>query len=386
MRIIYGTNTWSHHQLPVATELSKLLGPDEFRLAIFEEMSPERRQMGWGDHEDLHWAIGPPRDALETKQLFQACLDADVMVFGDCPWEVIKARIATGKLTLLASERILKKPSHQLRMINPRYARGIRRYCSLVNNPHVHALTVGYYASDDLRKIGAFADRVWKWGYFIEVNASLPDPSPERPIKVIWAGRMLDWKRVDLLLKALAKLKNTGCIEECRIVGDGPERKNLLNLARRLRLDTSLVRFEPFVPFYEVRTLLHDADVYVLTSNRHEGWGAIAGEAMSEGCVLVANEAAGSARDLVRDGNTGLLFRDGDVGQLSWLLKDLASDYPLRMQMRQRAWERMQNLWHPRIAAERLVALSNGLLKNDPPIFGDGPCSRSENTRMPTRC
>lgn len=376
MKLVYGTNFWSHHQAPVATELAKLLGPEQFKMAIFEEVSHERSKMGWPEQGDLPWVMGPPRDAEEGKQLFQTCLDADVTVFGACPRELMKARIATGKLTLIASERILKKSFHNMRMFNPRYAIGIRQYRALVNQSHVHALAIGHYAPDDLRTIGAFADRIWKWGYFTEPTANLPEPPSERPLKLLWIGRMLNWKRVDILLKALAKLKDTGCIGECTIVGNGPERQHLLNLVRRLCLKPDLVRFLPFVPFHEVRRLMREVDVYVLTSNRHEGWGAVAGEAMVEGCVLVANEAAGAAKDLVQDGETGLLFCDGDVEQLAGQLKRLASDYQFRMQMRHQAWHQMQNIWHPRIAAERLVALCSGLLNSKPPAFEEGPCSR----------
>jgi glycosyltransferase involved in cell wall biosynthesis len=378
MKLIYGTNIWSHHQIPIATELAKLLGPEQFKMALFEEVHDERRKMGWAEREELPWVIGPPRDSTEMQTLLKECIDADVMVVGACPREVMEARIATGKLTLVAAERILKKPFHHLRMLNPRYATGIRKYRTLVNHPHVYALAIGHYAPDDLRTIGAFADRILEWGYFIDTPANLPAPLPERFCKLLWVGRVLDWKRVDLLLKALYKLRDTGCIGECLIVGEGPERQCLLDLARRLHLSPDFVQFLPSVPFSEVRRLMREADVYVLTSNRHEGWGAVAGEAMVEGCVLVANEAAGAAQVLVRDGETGLLFRDGDVEQLAGQLKKLASDYSLRMRLRKHAWDQMQNIWHPRVAAERLVALCKGLLgHSELPSFTSGPCSKA---------
>jgi len=377
MKLIYSTNICSHHQLPVATELAKLLGPEQYKMAIFEDVHDERRAMGWAENHKFPWMIGPPRTPTDMQRLMQECLDADVMVIGAGPQKVMEARIATGKQSLVASERLLKKPFHRLRMLNPRYATGIRRYRSLVNYPHVHALAIGHYAPDDLFMIDSFADRIWKWGYFIDTPVHLPAPPSNRPLKILWAGRMLKWKRVDLLLKAISKLLDSGYISECLIVGDGPERKRLLNLARKLDLIPGLVRFSPSVSFTEVRRLMRKADVCVLTSNRHEGWGAVAGEAMVEGCVLVANENAGASQDLVQNGLTGLLFRDGDVAQLAEQLKQLATDYLLRKQLRQRAWKQMQNLWHPRVGAERLVALCNGLLSNrELPTFKTGPCSR----------
>lgn len=78
----------------------------------------------------------------------------------------------------------------------------------------------------------------------------------------------------------------------------------------------------------------------------------------------------------MQDGETGLLFRDGCVEHLVGQLKRLASDYSLRMQMRQKAWEMMQNIWHPRVAAERLVKLCEGLHAGQPPCFEEGPVAR----------
>ncbi|MCI5144564.1 MAG: glycosyltransferase [Candidatus Electrothrix sp. AR3] len=378
MNFIYSTNIWSHHQSLVAMEFEKLLGFDHFKMMLFKEVPAERRKQGWNVLESLPpWVIGPPRTPAEMQTLVQECRTADVMILGAAPQKIMEARIATGKLTFVALERMLKKPLHRLRMLNPRYAIGMRRYQRLVTHEHVHALAIGHYASDDLRKIGAFADRIWRWGYFIETPSSLEKPAPKRPLKILWAGRMLDGKRVDLLLKAVGTLVNSGCIGECLIVGDGPERKRLLTLAHKLHLDTDCVRFLPSVSHTEVRGLMRESDVYVLPSNRHEGWGAVAGEAMAEGCVLVANEQAGAARELVQDGVTGLLFRDDDVAQLAGHLQRLAADYPLRMRLREQAWKQMQDVWHPRVAAERLISFSNGLLgRCEIPVFNNGPCAK----------
>ncbi len=378
MNFTYSTNIWSHYQGVVAFELSKLLKAKQFKMMLFEDVPAERRKLGWSVPEALpSWVIGPPRTPTEMQTLVQECRTAEVMLLGAAPREIMEARIATGKLTFVASERMLKKPFHRLRMLNPRYAMGMKRFRRLVTHEHVHALTIGHYAPVDLRQINAFADRIWNWGYFIDVPSQLEEPAPKRPLKILWAGRMLDWKRVDLLLKAVAKVVKSGCIGECLIVGNGPEQKQLSALAHKLNLDSDCVRFLPSVSPAEVRRLVRESDVYVLPSNRHEGWGAVVGEAMSGGCVVVANEQAGASQELVQNGVTGLLFRDGDVEQLAGHLQRLADDYTLRVRLREQAWKQMQEVWHPRIAAERLVALSNGLLgKEEVPVFDNGPCAK----------
>ena len=299
------------------------------------------------------------------------------MVLGACPMEVLQARTSANKLTLVASERMLKKGFHRLRMFNPRYARGIMQYRAMVNHPHVHALAIGHYAADDLRTISAFGDRIWKWGYFVDVCPEPPGSVSDRPLKILWVGRMINWKKVDVLLRATARIQKSPRFGECVIVGDGAERNHLLGLALRLNLQPERVRFQSTVPFKQVRQMMRDSDVYVLSSNRQEGWGAVAGEAMSEGCVLVANEEAGAARDLVADGEMGFLYQDGNVEQLAALLERLANNYSLRMKIRQQAWEKMHTLWHPRVAAKRLIALCEGLLGvKNMPNFAEGSCCK----------
>ncbi|MGD9731523.1 MAG: glycosyltransferase family 4 protein [Desulfamplus sp.] len=378
--MVYGTNIWTHHQVPIAKAIAEIMGPENFRMALFEVVHEERRKLGWEDNSISTWVIGPPRSEEEKNRIIQQCIDADVMVVGACPMEVLKARTIAGKLSLVASERLLKKRFHHIRMFNPRYANGIIKYRKLANNSCNHALSIGHYAPNDLRILGLFGDRIWKWGYFVDINSQPPMPIQDQPLKLLWVGRMLDWKRVSDLLWTISRIQHLPNFGECVIVGDGPEKSRLMHLAKRLRLNSDRVRFHQPVHFEEVRKMMRNSDIYVFTSNRKEGWGAVAGEAMSEGCILVANEQAGSSQELIIDGETGFLFKDGNINQLTELLKRLSNDYPLRMHVRQRAWERMHKLWHPRVAAEHLIALCNGLLGiKDMPNFTDGPCCKDKN-------
>jgi len=290
----------------------------------------------------------------------------------------LKARAASGKLTLVMSERLWKRPFQRWRLLNPRFATGVRRHCAIMNHPNVHFLAIGEYAAEDERRIGAFGDRIWRWAYFTEVADLPPGERVHNGVRLLWVGRMLDWKRVDLLLRALQPLTMSPEFAGADLVGNGPERARLLALARRLRLPPT-VRFHEPVASEVVRQMMRKADIYVLPSNRNEGWGAVVNEAMSEGCVVVANEEAGAAPVLVRHGETGFLFRDNNVLALVAVLQQVIADSDLRARVRKAAWEALTAEWTPRIGAERLLALCAGLLgMASMPVYTSGPCSREQ--------
>ena len=375
--VVYCTNIWSHHQAPICLELARLLGEHSFKMCLFEPVHEERKKLGWasaGHNED--WILGPPSSQRDAEDIAQMVCSADVAVLGACPQEVRFARAATGKLTLMMSERLWKKPFYWWRMLNPRFARGVQGLTSTVNRDNVHYLAMGAYAAEDVRRIGAYGNRIWNWAYFADVPPSAPAPRIAGPVRILWAGRMLNLKRVDVLLRAVARIRHQPEFGRLDIVGDGPERQRLLNLSHSLRLDERAV-FHDSVSSDRIRQLMRTADIYVLPSDRREGWGVVANEAMSEGAVLVANEDAGSAKVLIEHGRTGFLFRNGDVAGLAGLLGRLVIDAPLRASVRQAAWLEMQRVWHPRVGAERLLRLMNGLLGVAPmPVFDGGPCSR----------
>src|SRR5690606_9257701 len=136
-------------------------------------------------------------------------------------------------------------------------------------------------------------------------NAS--DEANSKTVSILWVGRMLKWKRVDLLIRALARLKNEGKDFKLTLVGDGPERERLQKLADKL-LGHEYYTIQNFIPSSEVPALMAQHDIYVLPSNAYEGWGAVVNEAMSVGCALVASDKTGAGASLIEHGVNGMLF------------------------------------------------------------------------------
>jgi glycosyltransferase involved in cell wall biosynthesis len=124
--------------------------------------------------------------------------------------------------------------------------------------------------------------------------------------EVVAVGRLIDEKRLDLLLDALAVLRGRGRATRATIVGDGPERAALDARARGLGL-AEAVSFTGRVAEADVARHLRAARVLVLPSIR-EGYGMAVAEAQAAGVVpIVARGPFSAAPDLVSDGVDGLV-------------------------------------------------------------------------------
>jgi glycosyltransferase involved in cell wall biosynthesis len=140
--------------------------------------------------------------------------------------------------------------------------------------------------------------------------------------RIIHVGRLVKWKKVDLILDAMHLLKKEFPQLELVIIGNGPEQKNLQKKALDLEL-TSQVIFRGGV--YDNETLgreLMSSLVYVLA-----GMGGLSiNEAMAFGKPIVCSIADGTEKHLLRNNINGLYFRDNDArdlaDKLSILLKN----------------------------------------------------------------
>lgn len=123
-----------------------------------------------------------------------------------------------------------------------------------------------------------------------------------KPVRIVMVARLAPPKRADLLLEALAVLRDqTGSEVRATILGDGPERQALMALANKLSL--SGVDFEGDVDDVPQRLARHG--VFVLMSD-HEGQPISVIEAMRSGLSIVASDLPG-IRELLGDNERGLL-------------------------------------------------------------------------------
>ncbi|HIH75295.1 MAG TPA: glycosyltransferase family 4 protein [Methanosarcina sp.] len=123
---------------------------------------------------------------------------------------------------------------------------------------------------------------------------------------IIFAGRLIKEKNVNVLIKAVSLLKREIPEICCPIVGDGPERKALENLTLELGVQEN-VKFEGFQEYRELIAKIKASKVLVLPSSR-EGFGMVVIEAFACGVpVVTVREKYNAAQGLVVDGIDGFI-------------------------------------------------------------------------------
>jgi len=152
-------------------------------------------------------------------------------------------------------------------------------------------------------------------------------------IKVIYLGRLVNWKAVDLLIEAFAKVVTQVENASLEILGDGNERSNLERQARDLGI-ADKVEFAGYVNAVEGARRMRDADIFVLPSLRECG-GAVMLEAMAVGLPVVAADWAGPAVHVSDDVGirVGVESHQAYVDGLTNAIVKLAKSPELRQKM-----------------------------------------------------
>jgi D-inositol-3-phosphate glycosyltransferase len=157
----------------------------------------------------------------------------------------------------------------------------------------------------------------------------------DRPV-LLWVGRMAPIKGLDTLLDTVARLREGGQDMRLLVVGgdaDEPTSGHETSLRHRIaRLGlVDSVRFVGPQPQSVLPLYYAAADLTVLPSY-YESFGMVALEAMACGSPVIASRVGGLITT-IRDGVTGFLVRDGDVGALAERIESLVADPELRWRL-----------------------------------------------------
>ena len=235
----------------------------------------------------------------------------------------------------------------------------LRLYARLVRRIAVVVVAISEDIASELRVAG-LGDRV----VVVHDGIEVPDGPPrarlpaDRRWDVVCVSRINAWKGLDVLVDAVALLRDRGIELRVAIAGEvfpGGERfrDDLVDHIARRGL-TDAVELLGFVD--DVDRVLAASGSFVLPSRRPEPFGLALVEAMASGLPCVAT-AAGGPRDIIEDGVTGLLVPPGDAAALAAALQQLRADPDLAARLGAAAGQVVRSRFTAPISAAAVAAV-----------------------------
>ncbi len=373
MKLTFFCNYLNHHQVWVADELHKLLG-DDFKFVTTMPFNPDELK-GGADYTSRPYCVNSITD-FDTA--INYALDSEVCVFGAGSqiFAVERAKRNPSGLSFEVSERWLKRGF--INIISPNFLRWYKNYFLFFRKANFHKLCSSGFVKRDDEILRCYKGKHYKWGYFTNVNnESISELNVgSGKIRIMWCGRFLKLKHPELAVYMAKTLKSEGFDFELDFYGGGDYESMIKTLSKGLELD-DVITFHGAVPNDEALEAMKHHDIFIFSSNKKEGWGAVANEALSNGCVLVASKDIGSSPYLIENGYNGFCFKTKDsislTDRVRWLMNHPAD----LLKMKRNAFNTMKNIWNPENAAHSLLALINDLKKGSESSLKEGPCSKA---------
>lgn len=345
--------------------MHKILGSN-YHFISTVPMDAERTNMGWKVVKEYSFEV----KAYESKRLCQKAhelaFESDIVIIGSAPDEYIIPRLKKNKITFKYSERPYKdgiKITNFIRVLG-----GTWLHHGRFQSKPLYMLCASSYTASDFYKMGCYKNKCYRWGYFPEAKEydiqKLIESKSNIEINILWVGRLIPLKHPEKALRLASKLKRQGYSFHLNVVGDGEMRSFLEQYQYELDV-ADKITFNGSVPAEEVRAYMERASIFLFTSDKKEGWGAVLNESMNSGCAVVANDEIGSVGFLLQDEQNGLMYHNGDEEMLFLQTKRLMDSMQLRERLGHNAYHTVHDTWSAENAAANFVALAKHLLSGN---------------------
>ena len=176
-------------------------------------------------------------------------------------------------------------------------------------------------------------------------------PPPSACFTIGYVGRLVEEKGIDTLLWALTNLNDN---VRLHLVGDGSARFRLETLARELGV-YERVAFRPPVSHEDLASVYHEFDALALPSKTTPQWqeqfGRVLIEAMACGVPVIGSDS-GAIPEVI--GGAGLIFPEGQAGQLTERILQIANDTDLQRRLSYQGRIRVEQNYTPQKIAEQM--------------------------------
>lgn len=294
----------------------------------------------------------------------------DIIIIGNCKNKRILSSLPTDKVVFHCSEHYWKKINTPLSLLK-RICRMIelrKRYKRL---KQLNILATSSRLKRELDKNSVKYANCFKFAYFPPTNKIANNETERKNKKMVFIGRAIYWKRPEYSFFALKEFNKIDFGWTLDVFSEGKYLNNMKFKAK----NNPYVNFYPFVSHDEVLKKFQESEVFIFSSNREEGWGAVLNEALSCGTIVFASSDAGATNYLIKDGFNGFTFKTKKELKRKIALYLKMSEQK-KQQIRLSAFLTIANEWNEKIASERLLLLFRSLLSNNRiPCYKEGPLS-----------
>jgi glycogen(starch) synthase len=186
----------------------------------------------------------------------------------------------------------------------------------------------------------------------------IASPATQRRDELVFLGRIVSEKGLDLLLDSLGRIRLRGRRPRLTVVGSGPELTAMQSLAARLGIDDQVSFIGP-KRGAELAEILSHHQILVVPSRYDEPFGVVALEGIAGGCVVVGSSGGGLPEAI---GPCGVTFTNGDAEALARVLEKLLMQPNERERLSAQAPQHLAQ-FHPVRIADRYLDLFRSKLQ-----------------------
>ena len=377
LKVVMFCNYLNHHQVALADELYAALDAG-FAFVVTCPIDADQLKGGI-DYRNRSYCIDATQNASNYQKAFRLARESEVCIFGACSQSFAKerARHFPEGLSFQVGERWLKRGWKNI--FSPVLLRWWWNYMRYYRKANFYKLCSSAFTASDDNRLFAYSGRSFKWGYFVTVPQYdfevMYVQKPEVPA-LCFCSRFIGWKHPELPVMLAQRLKSRGYRFSLDLYGGGNRWPEVKRLVEALQV-MDVVTLHGEVSNAEIKEAIGRHHILLLTSDKREGWGVIANEAMIYGAALVTSDQVGSAPYLVKNGETGMCFESGNLDSLFAKVSELL-DAPERMKkVTQNGYSEMLRLWSPKNAVHSLLQLIGDLSNGHKSSIVEGPCSEA---------
>jgi len=378
MKVIFISNFLTHHQVPFCLEMVKKYGED-FKFISTIKIFEERLKLGYKDLDyDYDFVVRAYESEQEYNRVLKLALDSDIVIMGSTSDIYLQERLKQDKLIFRYRERIFQNGLETV--LNKEKIQTIfDRHLKYRNNKNLYMLCASGYGANDFYRLGVYKDRIYKWGYFpifkkYDVEKLVEEKEKSEEISILWTSRFIEWKHPEYMVKLAKKLKVENYKFKIKMLGNGVELENIKRAVKDENLENYIDVIGP-VNSDKVREYMEKANIFLFTSDKREGWGAVLNESMNSACAVIANRNIGAVPFLVKNGENGLTYETFE--EFYKLVKNVIEDKNLRRKLSINAYKTIANTWNSKKAVENLSQLFEDIMNNREVQVTEGPASKA---------